>query len=197
VVELLEKDGQGLNLTWEVRDGILNHAKGYKDFGDTVLEENPATLEGQVVKIADRIAYLNHDIADAIRAKTITGKDLPESCVKVLGDRQNVRIDTMVKDVIKNCLNKSFISMSKEVQNATNELKDFLFERVYLSKEVRAQDKKVRQVIKSLFEHYLEDLKQEDLETNVRTVGDYIAGMTDRYAILEYQKLFLPQSWKE
>ena len=144
VVEVLE-GGSGLNLTWEVRDGILNHTKSGK----------PATLEGQILSISDRIAYINHDIDDAIRAKIISNHDLPRNCTEILGNSHTERIDTMVKDVIYNSQGKDRISMSPSVGQATERLRDFMFERVYIDSFAKTEEEKAMNVLEQLFNYFM------------------------------------------
>ncbi|MBM7855773.1 dGTPase [Desulfohalotomaculum tongense] len=192
VVDVLEGDG-GLNLTWEVRDGILNHT------GDAV----PATLEGQVVKLADRIAYINHDIDDAIRGGVLRLEDLPSHCRELLGDKHGQRINNMVMDVIKNSTGKDRITMSADVKRAMDDLRNFMFERVYIGSEAKKEEEKAKLVVKYLYKYFMEHPEQLPVEYKTdkkarqleRTVVDYIAGMTDRYAIRVYQQLFLPSPW--
>ena len=194
VVDVLE-GGSGLNLTWEVRDGILNHTKSGK----------PATLEGQILSISDRIAYINHEIDDAIRAKIISKEDLPKDCTEVLGDTHTDRIDTMVKDVIYYSQGKDRISMSPEVGQATEKLRDFMFERVYIDSFAKTEESKAMYVLEELFNYFMkypEKLPAEyarhiPLYGKEQAVCDYIAGMTDRYAVRLFNKLFMPSSWKQ
>ncbi len=189
VVEILEP----INLTWEVRDGILNHT-GPKD---------PQTLEGCIVKIADRIAYINHDIDDAVRGGIIKECHLPQDCLKVLGDRHNVRINTMVMDLIKTSWESPVIKMSPEVWAAMNKMRDFLFANVYIGSEAKKEEHKAKKVIQSLFSFYLEhpEVLPPDLVARVsdyglaRIASDYVAGMTDRYALQVYTENFLPKPW--
>lgn len=192
IVERLEYGGKGLNLTWEVRDGILGHT------GDHV----PATLEGQIVRIADRIAYVNHDIDDALRAGVLTAEELPAGPLEVLGQRGNERITTMVTDLIATSEHADSISMSPRVWEAMMELREFLFENVYLSSKAKAEEPKARRVVRMLFMHFVEhpdELPEEhrpDSPTElVQRVVDYVAGMTDRYAIREFERLFVPRKW--
>jgi dGTPase len=192
VVDRLEYGGKGLNLTWEVRDGILNHT------GSSPL---PATLEGRIVRIADRIAYVNHDVDDAIRAGILTEKDLPRSTVEVLGKHHSQRIDTLVKDIVRESAGKSDILMSPEVEAALNELRDFLFQRVYVGSVAKQEEDKAVVVLRSLFHYYLDhpeempvEFQEGEEELRVR-VCDYVAGMTDRYALRKYQEIFLPKVW--
>jgi dGTPase len=196
VVDLLEKDGQGLNLTWEVRDGILNHSKsGAEILGKGWTEVG--TVEGQVVKIADTVAYVNHDIADAIRAGVITEDALPASAIKVLGDTTSQRINVMVCDIVDYSsssladakLNKPAIGMNPEVLRETNNLREFLFDKVYnpsLGSKDTAKARKAIQLLYSFFLLHKEDLPEEYAlrdDNEERKVTDYIAGMTDHYAL--------------
>ncbi|HUV75535.1 MAG TPA: deoxyguanosinetriphosphate triphosphohydrolase [Dehalococcoidales bacterium] len=198
VVELLENDGQGLNLTWEVRDGILNHSKTKGDiFGEGWGKVN--TLEGEIGKIADIIAYINHDIGDAVRAGIITERDLPLSVVEVLGISHSQRINTLVRDIIDNSWTargcdkiikeRPSIIMSQTVLEATNNLRDFLFERVYNLQSANEDAKKAREVIYRLYDYFKGHEDKLPLEYRAysddteRRVVDYIAGMTDQYAL--------------
>lgn len=192
VVEELE-GGQGLNLTWEVCDGILHHTGAVR----------PATLEGQIVKIADRVAYINHDIDDALRGGLLQVQDLPDFCLEVLGLEHRTRINRMVLDLIENSWNKPLISMSSQVQEATDKLRKFLFANVYIDSEAKGEEGKARHVVQYLFEYWIrhpESLPTEHRERAVtigvkRAVCDYIAGMTDRYAIAQFKALFIPRSF--
>ncbi len=192
VVDKLEGE-RGLNLTWEVRDGILCHTG----------PKLPSTLEGQIVRIADRISYINHDIDDAIRAGIISENDLPRDCIEILGNRHKVRINTMVTDIIDKSRGKPGITMSDEVQVATDRLRGFLFERVYTRSIAKKEEDKAKQVIKTLYDYYLKnpDLLSEDIKARIssegleRCVVDYIAGMTDRFAMKTFEKYFVPNVW--
>jgi len=189
VVDILEP----INLTWEVRDGILNHT------GNT----DPETLEGQIVKIADRIAYINHDIDDAVRGGIISEKDLPRDCIEVLGERHNVRINTMVTDMIKSSWDCPEIKMSPPVWEAMNKLRDYLFAHVYIGSEAKTEEFKARKVLQDLFAYYMQHpdrLPREMFgrlhDMNLpRVAADYVAGMTDRYAIQVYSEISLPRPW--
>jgi dGTPase len=195
VVDLLEKDGKGLNLTWEVRDGILNHSKsGIEILGDGWTEIG--TIEGQVVKMADIVAYVNHDIADAIRAGVISDRQLPTSAIKLLGDTNSCRINTLVCDIVTNFLSstgsdleKPTIGMSPPILQATNELREFLFDKVYNPTLAGNETKKAKRAIKLLYSYFLKHenrLPQEYVHRSdgiERKVTDYIAGMTDQYAL--------------
>lgn len=193
VVDVLE-GGRGLNLTWEVRDGIVNHTGPVR----------PATLEGQIVKIADRVAYINHDIDDAVRGGILTVEQLPGECLEVLGTTHRERINTMVLDLIHTNWNGSgLVRMSPDIQAATDRLRNFLFEWVYIGSEAKKEEAKARHVVQRLFDYfksnpenlpgeYLGRARSGDVE---RVVCDYIAGMTDRFAIRTFQKHFLPLPW--
>jgi dGTPase len=190
VVEYLE-GGTGLNLTWEVLDGIVNHTGSGR----------PSTLEGQVVKISDRVAYINHDIDDAIRGGILQVEDLPAFCLDVLGREHRTRINTMVMDLIVTSWNKPQIAMSSQVQQATDKLRQFLFEHVYIYAEAQEEEAKARHVLQHLFGHcvkFPQDLPAELRTQTVvveRAVCDYIAGMTDRYAIALFKQLYIPRSF--
>jgi len=193
---LLERDGRGLNLTWEVRDGILNHSKGQV----AILGEGWAevgTVEGQVVKLSDIVAYINHDVADAIRSGVITEGELPDSAVRVLGCSSSQRINTLVYDIVSVSLavmdNVSFgkpsIGMSPEVLQAANSLREFLFRKVYNAALASNETEKAREVIRTIYSYFLKhgDKLPEEYaipEDSVeRRVTDYVAGMTDQYAL--------------
>jgi len=192
VVDYLEDDGRGLNLTWEVRDGIVNH---------TWSMPAPSTLEAQVVRFADRIAYINHDVDDAVRAGVLEPTELPDDALEVLGMTHAERVDTLVTDLVNRSEGSPEIGLSDEAFRALDTLRDFLFERVYLRDEARSEQDKAIALVRSLFAHYLDHPEQVpeeyhhapgDLPTRV---ADYIAGMTDRYALRVYEQLFLPQGW--
>ena len=192
VVDYLEDDGRGLNLSWEVRDGIVNH---------TWSMPAPSTLEAQVVRFADRIAYINHDVDDALRAGVIEPAELPDGALEVLGGTHAERVNTLVTDLVDRSEGSPEVGMSDEAFRALDTLRDFLFERVYLRDEARSEQDKAIAMVRSLFAHYLDHPEQVpeeyhrapgDLPTRV---ADYIAGMTDRYALRVYEQLFLPQSW--
>lgn len=193
VVEVLENDGKGLNLTEEVRDGILTHG------GDNV----PKTLEGCCVARADRIAYINHDIDDALRAGVLREFELPRDCLKVLGQTHGERIDTMIHDIVRESRNQPYVRMSDEIQCATDALRDFLFERVYKDGWREEEERKCDHVIASLFAHFIEHPGEMPLEyvqisyrdCTERAVTDYLACMTDRYAMRIYGDIFLPSAF--
>ena len=194
VVEKLEKNGKGLNLTYEVRDGIVNHTGSHM----------ASTLEGVIVKYADRIAYINHDIDDACRAGILDPADIPRSISDVLGDGHSTRINTMVSSLIENSYDKPYIKMSEDVGRAMNDLRSFLFERVYQNPIAKSEDSKAKELLIKLFEYYVahpekmpqtytENLEGEGVE---RCVCDFLSGMTDRYAIETYNELFVPKIWR-
>lgn len=197
VVDFLEsnKSRRGLNLTYEVRDGIKNHS------GNKL----PSTLEGQIVRYADRIAYLNHDIDDAIRAGIIKKEEIPREITDILGPTHSTRIDTMIRDIVKNSQNSKTLKMSKEISKAANDLRKFMFDKVYLDKVAKSEEGKAKNLIESLYKYYMTEgilpkshLKlYEGLEKTSREdiVIDYIAGMTDRYAINRFKDIYIPENW--
>jgi len=194
VVEKLENDGQGLNLTWEVRDGIVNHT------GDHVA----STLEGVIVKYADRIAYINHDIDDAERAKILLPADIPSHLRDILGNNSSQRIATMVAAVVHASDNKPEINMDEAVLGAMNELRTFLFQKVYTNPVAKGEEVKVEAMLEKMYEHFVkhpeklsaEDKKRIEEDGVERVVCDYIAGMTDRYALNVFKEIFFPKMWK-
>ena len=193
VVEVLE-NGTGLNLTYEVRDGIVNHS------GDGIA----MTLEGKIIKLADRIAYINHDIDDALRAKVITEDDIPSESAAILGNSSSSRIDTMIMDIVNTSMGRRDILMSEEIYKAMMDLRRFMFERVYVDSIAKKEEAKAEEVLKSLFEYYAEDIYRLP-EENRQSIGkederniviDYLAGMTDRYAVNRFTELFVPKAWR-
>lgn len=202
VVEKLEYEGKGLNLTYEVRDGILRHSKGRGEILDDDRKTMPETLEGQVVRVSDIIAYVNHDIDDAIRAEVIKDNDIPAHLVKTLGKWHASRIDRMVEDVVDASLKSGLekIAMNEKIKKAVVQLRDFLFERVYFNSESRDELEKTEKIITDIYEYLLknpEDFVKPYPEGDPleKRVGDFIAGMTDRYALSLYEKIFFPRSW--
>jgi dGTPase len=194
VVDYLENDGEGMNLTFEVRDGILNHT------GDCMA----STLEGVIVKFADRIAYINHDIDDACRAGILTPEDIPAELVAVLGRSHSERINTMVTAVIEASRERNEINMTPEVYAATMELRDFLKKNVYVDSLAKAEEDKAKDLLVCLFQYYSENpekmpsLYQRNIARDGigRCVCDFVSGMTDRYAIAQYEDIFIPKVWK-
>lgn len=196
VVDVLEKKGEGLNLTWEVRDGILHHSKGKDDL--SIDTRGPATSEGRVVRIADRVAYINHDIDDAIRAGMITEDSLPENTKYTLGRSHSARIGNMVRDIIETSQSAGDIAMTEKFRQAANELKDFLFMHVYEQEPrgvMRFEDAK--KILKELFRYYAEHPGEAEAATlmdkadKARAACDFVAGMTDRYAVQRYNEFGL------
>ena len=194
VVEKLENDGKGLNLTWEVRDGIVNHTGAHL----------ASTLEGVIVKYADRIAYINHDIDDACRAGILRQEEIPEKLRKMLGETHGQRINTMVTSVILASTDSKVIRMDDEIQKATDELRNFLFETVYTNPVAKGEEGKARGVIAALYEYFsahpekMPALYQRLIpeEGVARCVCDFISCMTDRYAIDTYTQIFIPKFWR-
>lgn len=193
VVDVLEKDGQGLNLTIEVRDGILNHKKELK----------PATLEGKCVNVADRIAYINHDLNDAIRAGILTLADVPEDIVKIMGATSRERINTAITSTYRNSVGKPTVEMEEDVLAASERLRNFMFERVYRTKFAMGEEEKAERMLSEMyfyFEKHPEDLPQtyvnllETYPVN-QVVCDYLSSMTDRYAVYMFNKIFVPRGW--
>ena len=193
VVDMLEKDGQGLNLTYEVRMGILGHT------GDRI----PETLEGQIVRRSDQIAYVNHDIDDAVRAGILRDDQIPKSISHVLGDHHSQRINTLVCDMIRTSREAGQIQLSQQVDTALRDLRSFMFENVYRNPLAKGQETKAQDMLKRLYEYYFShpDALPEDFHPQLsfdgmeRTVCDYIAGMTDNYAVDKYTELFIPMGW--
>lgn len=192
VVDVLE-NGTGLNLTFEVRDAIVNHKK----------DCTPATLEGMAVNFADRIAYLNHDIDDAVRAGILTEDQLPPFAMDVLGRGHSERIDTMIRDIVRQSEGQPFVRQSPEVAAATNELRAYMFSEVYLGGKAKEEEKKVQDVIFLLMAHYLahpEELPETERKNLLRDgdlvcTADYVSGMTDKFAVMKFQELFVPRGW--
>lgn len=192
VVDVIENSGKGLNLTWEVRNGILCHTGSVR----------AATLEGRIVATADRIAYVNHDIDDAIRAGSLSESQLPESTHRVLGCCHADRIETLVEDMVEESVRRGDIAMSAEVWDAMMELRSFLFDYVYTSEPIMHEVHKAKRLVASLFDYFVshyEDVPPEYRaiagEDRLRGVTDHVAGMTDRYAQNLFKELFVPHSW--
>ena len=195
VVDRLEKDGAGLNLTWEVRNGILNHRTS----------GHPATLEGNVVRLSDKIAYINHDIDDAIWGKIMKEEDLPREYTDILGNSVHERLNIMIHDIIEHSQDKPEVAMSPEREEAMHGLRRWMFDHVYHDGIAKAEEGRAQQMIEMLYGYYMahpEELPEESHrimeirnETKERAVCDYIAGMTDIYAIDRFKELFIPKAW--
>ena len=194
IVEVLEKDGQGLNLTKEVRDGILNHQTS----------GHPKTLEGQVVRLSDKIAYLNHDVDDAIRGGLLTEEDIPKEYTDVLGYNVHDRLNNLIHDVIRSSVGRDRIEMSPDYQKAMLGLRSWMFRHVYIGGKAKEEEGKAKKMIELLFLYYMDHpdempeeyqrLCREGTEL-IRAVCDYISGMTDNYAIEKFEELFVPMGW--
>ena len=193
VVDLLEKNGKGLNLTYEVRMGITGHTGAYI----------PETLEGQVVRRSDQIAYVNHDIDDAVRAGILTNEDIPKEISDVLGMTHSERINTLVCDIIQTSREAGAICLSPAVEQALSQLRAFMFERVYYNPVAKGEESKAKDMLCRLYDYYIThpEALPEDFQPQLsfdgmeRTVCDYIAGMTDKYAVDKYTQIFIPMGW--
>ena len=194
VVDVLEKDGHGLNLTHEVRNGILCHT------GDPW----PSTLEGMVVRRSDQIAYVNHDIDDAIRAGILTNDDLPHAVTDILGHNHRDRVNTLVTDAIRTSREAGTVTLSPDVDKALKDLRSFMFENVYRNPVAKSEETKAQAMLQRLFDYYYShpEALPEDFQPQLsfdgmeRTVCDYIAGMTDNYAVDKYSEIFIPMGWQ-
>ena len=195
IVEKLEKDGKGLNLTWEVRDGILNHQTSMM----------PHTLEGKIVRLSDKIAYINHDIDDAIRAKVMSEEDIPLEIRKVLGMTTKERLNTLIHNIIMNSMGKNDIVMSEEIGGAMQDLRKFMFQKVYTNPAAKGEEAKAERLLCELYAHYMGHIEilpeqyqrmDSEGEKKERVVCDYISGMTDQYAVAKYREFFLPKAWE-
>ncbi len=195
VVEFLENHGKGLNLAKEVRDGIKNHQT----------EGKPATLEGEIVRLCDKIAYINHDIDDAIRGQIIREEDIPKEYTDVLGHNLGKRLDTMVHDIVTKSENRDEIIMSPDIEAAMLHLREYMFQSVYMNKKAKGQEDQAERLVEMLFEYYMKHLEllpgeyllrmgQMD-EPPYRIVCDYVAGMTDRYAVAKFKDIMIPSAW--
>ena len=190
VVDVLERDGRGLNLTEAVRDGILNHTGS----------EAPGTLEGRLVRLVDRVAYINHDIDDALRARIIVPDDLPVAEIELLGPTGGSRIDRLATDIVERSRAAGDIAQSEEVGGAMLRLRKFMFERVYLGAEARSEHERVHRTLRGLFDHYTEHPEEVPESAagadEIQRITDYIAGMTDRFCIATFKRLALPEESK-
>ena len=194
VVDTLEKGGEGLNLTYEVRMGIVGHT------GPRI----PETLEGQIIRYADRIAYINHDIDDAMRAGILTDRDIPERISAVLGGNHKQRINTLVTDLIAASAGSAELAMTPEIKSVMADLRDFMFEKVYRNPVAKGEEGKAKEIVKRLYEYYhahpeamsAEYRRIAEADGTARAVVDYIAGMTDKYAIYKFSEIFIPTAWQ-
>ena len=195
VVESIEKEGRGLNLTWEVRDGILNHR----------ISGNPSTMEGQVVRLADKLAYIHHDMDDAQRAGIITEDDIPVTLRMLLGYTTRERLNTFVHDIIESSMEKNHIEMSSEIYEAMMDLRKIMFQNVYDHPEAKKEEKKAIKMLKKLYVYYTENpeemseeyrLLMKRGESKAQVVCDYLSGMTDQYSMAKFRKIFIPKSWE-
>ena len=194
MVDVLEKNGAGLNLTWEVRDGIVKHQ----------MNTIPATLEGQIVRLSDKIAYIHHDMDDAIRGGILTDDDVPEEIAKVVGRTLGQRLDRFIHDIITASHEKAEIRMSEEVEQAFHKMRAFMFERVYTNPKAKAEEYRAENMVEVLYEYYvrhsweLPELQKNMIENGTplhTAVCDYISSMTDRYAIKTFESLYVPRTW--
>ena len=193
-VDVLEKNGQGLNLTMEVRDGILNHQTSTLPF----------TLEGQIVRLSDKIAYIHHDMDDAIRGGILAEEDVPSEITEVAGATLGQRLDHFIHDIIRTSQGKPVIAMSPPLEKAMTKLRQFMFERVYTNPVAKAQERKAEKLIETLYAYYLEHwdempwLQKKMIEEGTPVsiaICDYISAMSDRYAIMKFNELYVPQTW--
>jgi dGTPase len=195
IVEKLEKEGEGLNLTWEVRDGILNHQT----------KTIPHTLEGKIVRLSDKIAYVNSDIDDAIRAMILDEDDIPLELRKTLGFTTRERLDHLIHDIVSNSMGRDDIIMSTETQEALRDLRIFMFQNVYKNPVAKGEEVKAKAMLEQMFYFYMEHIdhlpdkllaKLAEGEDKGRIVCDYISGMTDQYAITKFKEHFMPEAWQ-
>jgi len=196
IAELLEKNGEGLNLTWEVRDGMRNHSTA----------SMPATLEGKIIRLSDKIAYINHDIDDAIRGQIIKESEIPSCYTEVLGHSSKQRLNTMIHDIIIHSFSVDGIYMSPNIENAMIGLRKYMFANVYTSSKAKLEEQKAQNLLEALYAYYLkhpEKMSQEYInlirfkdEPEAKVVCDYISGMTDQFAISTYEDLCIPNVWK-
>ena len=194
LVDVLERDGRGLNLSWEVRDGILNHQTS----------RSPSTLEGQIVRISDKIAYFHHDMDDAIRAGILTEEDVPEEITSVVGSTCGERLDCFIHDLIRNSQGRAQITMSAPVAQAMKDMRAFMHRRVYSDPVAKGEESRAEQLVEALYRYYYEHMDElprhlsamiSDDTTRMRAVCDYISAMSDRFAIAKYEELFIPKAW--
>ncbi len=196
IVERLEKGGEGLNLTWEVRDGILNHQ----------MSGSPSTLEGKIVRYSDKIAYINHDVDDAIRGGVLREEDVPRVFTDILGHSTRERLNTLIHDIVGQSQGTADIRMSEDVEFAFQGMRKYMFANVYTNPVAKGEEQKAENIVKELFHYYMEhpellpkayiERMWQAGETQERSVCDYISGMTDQYAIAKFQEFFIPASWR-
>lgn len=197
IVDILEKDGKGLNLTWEVRDGIQNHGTS----------DSPSTLEGQTVRLCDKISYIHHDMDDAERAGILCEEDIPQHLRNLLGHSTRERLNTFVHDIVRSSSGRDMVSMSEEIGGAMQELRAFLFKNLYTNDVAKSEEKKAQIMVSELYRYYVthsadlpEDFRRlvdERGEALERVVCDYISGMTDQYSMTRFRDLFIPKSWSK
>ena len=193
VVDVLEKDGKGLNLTFEVKDGILNHPKS----------GNAATLEGKCVSLADRIVYINHDLDDAVRAGILTFDDVPKDIIKVLGNSSKERINTAISSIYRQSVKKNSVEMDAVVEKASEDLRSFMFDKVYFSKTAKGEEEKAERMLTEMYSYFVKNadklpenyINLLDKYGEEQTVIDYLSSMTDRYAVYMFNKIFVPKGW--
>jgi len=195
-VDILEKGTQGLNLTFEVRDGIMNHQT----------EGMPATLEGKIVRLSDKIAYIHHDMDDAIRGNILKESDVPKEICEVIGYSTGERLDHFIHDIVTTSANKKDILMSVEVAEAMKNLRNFMFERVYTNPEAKSEEHKAEILMETLYDYYYKHIEllpkdlirlmEERKKSRERVICDFLASMTDRFAIAKYEEIFIPRSWQ-
>lgn len=193
-VDRLEKNGQGLNLTYEVRDGILNHQTIGK----------PHTLEGKIVRLSDKIAYIHHDMDDAVRAGILTERDVPKEIRDVIGDSTGARLDHFIHDIVTTSMGRNDILMSEPVDKAMKQIRQFMFDNVYQNPIAKSEESKAEVLMETLYQHFMkniDDLPEEYLnllsegEPREQVVCDYVGAMTDRYAVATYEEIYIPKSW--
>ena len=194
LVDVLERDGRGLNLSWEVRDGILNHQTSGK----------PSTLEGQIVRFSDKIAYIHHDMDDAIRAGILTEEEVPEEITDVAGRTTGQRLDYFIHDMIRTSQGKAVIAMSEPASQAMKDMRTFMFRRVYSDPVAKAEESRAEQLVEVLYEYFYSHVGEmpvffqgmiNDETSKIRAVCDYISAMSDHFSIAKYEKLFVPKAW--
>lgn len=196
VVDVLEKDGRGINLTYEVREGILKH-------NFRTEEEKPSTLEGMCVHIADRVAYINHDLNDAIRAGVLRPEDVPREIVSVLGSTSRERINTAVTSVWRKSSGQPFVAMEDDVKKASDDLRSFMFERVYRTQYAMGEEEKAERMIGAMYDYFMKNpqklpsmyVRLLDRFPREQVICDYISSMTDRYAVYVFNRIFVPRGW--